>query len=241
MKRIIVTMLVLLIFLTSCTLKSNEQVQIEKKEIELSTEKNVIATMGTEAEYDIDAYDLDVVIEHSDQIIYGEVTSMEYIVRENGVGYTKEQVTVKEVLKGDIEVGDVIPVMKMTGYFTVKEYLDSHSDVLYESTKSSFKDMTENEMKTSYIKIENENDILSEVGQLGIYFLGFVEAEKSYFRVCGGYGELLETGKDTFYRMESAKEMIEGDELRSRSTQSIEEESAMVTPYSLEEIENKIQ
>ncbi len=181
--------------------------------------------------------------ENSEVVVYGEVSSIEYLVGDNGICRANMEVKILEPLKGDYKTGDKIKVVKDQGIVSVKNYLKSFtSEEAREANREDFKDYSDEELSQVYVQQIEENDIMSEIGQKSVFFLEkstFYDTEQTYTRLTGPEAEYTEVSDDQF-----VKTQVVGSELSQpykletfEKNQSREYE---IDIYTLEEIISEI-
>ncbi|MDO4470570.1 MAG: hypothetical protein Q4C84_12060 [Bacillota bacterium] len=181
--------------------------------------------------------------ENSEVVVYGEVSSIEYLVGDNGICRANMEVKILEPLKGDYKTGDKIKVVKDQGIVSVKNYLKSFtSEEAREANREDFKDYSDEELSQVYVQQIEENDIMSEIGQKSVFFLeksAFYDTEQTYTRLTGPEAEYTEVSDDQF-----VKTQVVGSELSQpykletfEKNQSREYE---IDIYTLEEIISEI-
>lgn len=150
--------------------------------------------------------------ENSEVVVYGEVSSIEYLVGDNGICRANMEVKILEPLKGDYKTGDKIKVVKDQGIVSVKNYLKSFtSEEAREANREDFKDYSDEELSQVYVQQIEENDIMSEIGQKSVFFLeksAFYDTEQTYTRLTGPEAEYTEVSDDQF-----VKTQVVGSEL----------------------------
>ena len=177
--------------------------------------------------------------ENSEVVVYGEVSSIEYLVGDNGICRANMEVKILEPLKGDYKTGDKIKVVKDQGIVSVKNYLKSFtSEEAREANREDFKDYSDEELSRVYVQQIEENDIMSEIGQKSVFFLeksAFYDTEQTYTRLTGPEAEYTEISDDRFIQTQTVgSELSQPYRLEAfEKNQSREYEIDM---YTLEEI-----
>lgn len=181
--------------------------------------------------------------ENSEVVVYGEVSSIEYLVGDNGICRANMEVKILEPLKGDYAAGDTIKVVKDQGIASVEDYLKSFtSEEAREVNREDFKDYSDEELKQIYVQQIEANDIMSEIGQKSVFFLeksAFYDTEQTYARLTGPEAEYIEVSDDQFIQTQ-----VVGSELtQSYMLSAFEKEQSReyeIDIYTLEEIISEI-
>lgn len=177
--------------------------------------------------------------ENSEVVVYGEVSSIEYLVGDNGICRANMEVKILEPLKGDYKTGDKIKVVKDQGIVSVKNYLKSFtSEEAREANREDFKDYSDEELSRVYVQQIEENDIMSEIGQKSVFFLeksAFYDTEQTYTRLTGPEAEYTEISDDRFIQTQTV-----GSELsqpyRLEAFEKNQSREYEIDIYTLEEI-----
>lgn len=181
--------------------------------------------------------------ENSEVVVYGEVSSIEYLVGDNGICRANMEVKILEPLKGDYAAGDTIKIVKDQGIASVEDYLKSFtSEEAREVSREDFKDYSDEELKQIYVQQIEANDIMSEIGQKSVFFLeksAFYDTEQTYARLTGPEAEYIEVSDDQFIQTQ-----VVGSELtESYMLSAFEKEQSReyeIDIYTLEEIISEI-
>lgn len=88
---------------------------------------SVVIPQTVSAEPAIDLSDYKNIVNHSSDIIYGEVESVENFNADGGTAWVKERVRVLETYKGRLLPGAEITVIQQTGYISVNDYINSYA------------------------------------------------------------------------------------------------------------------
>lgn len=181
--------------------------------------------------------------ENSEVVVYGEVSSIEYLVGDNGLCRANMEVKILEPLKGDYDTGDTIKVVKAQGIASVEDYLKSFtSEGAKEVNREDFKDYSDEELNQVYVHQIEANDIMSEIGQKSVLFLeksAFYDTEQTYTRLTGPEAEYTEISDDQFVQTQ-----VVGSELSQPYMLSAFEKDKnreyKIDIYTLEEIISEI-
>lgn len=232
MKKIILVAIMCSIFLMGCAQK--EQTKLGEQKIGEISEDKIVGTLGGVSDYAVSYPDIPALAEESEVIVYGEVVDVHYILGENGAIYTNEEVKILQPLKGEYKENETIIVGKDQGYATVEAYINSfESEELRELERQDYEQYEESEWDEIYIKQEVMHEVMSEIGQKGVFFLiksAFYDEDNSYCPLTGPDGEYLEIEENKFAQMKEycmVQEEValtnEETEENNIETQSLEE------------------
>lgn len=200
-KRIIIV-LISMLSLSGCVFNQEKITEKEKIDHNNIDEEKIVERIYGLQEYDVVFPNISLLAENSEVIVYGEVMEIEYVPGENGLCRTMERIKILQAIKGNYSEGEIIKVAKDQGILSVKEYLDTYKNAdIRESYRSRFADYSDEELNDLYVEQIYGNDVMSEVGQRGVYFLiksAFFEKEGTYARLTGPEGEYLEMNENQF-------------------------------------------
>ncbi|MCI5649587.1 MAG: hypothetical protein MR332_09165 [Fusicatenibacter sp.] len=138
---------------------------------------------------------------HSDQIIYGQVTDFSCEAGRNFI-FTYEKVQIREVLQGDLNVGDTISVVKWSGEVTVREMIDGKRAAGLEEEAAAYEEEYKGkDLDSLVIHDSGYHDIDSEIGQKSVYFLEELDWEDTknlYARIDASKSQYLEISDGVF-------------------------------------------
>lgn len=234
-----------LVFLIACCLilsgcNANSNIKEQEKNANYGTgEKNIVATICGINDYAVSYGGISGLAKHSEVIVYGEVVDVHYGIESNGYCYTTEEVKVIESIKGGFEKDEIVLVSKDQGVVSVEEYIDSFADRMERiMLRMDYAQFGINKLEQIYIMEMEQNDVMSEIGQKGIYFLeksAFYDTEKTFCRLSGPEAEYLEVNENEFIRN------VEASVLASNPAVMSEEEGEINVPkYSMEELISKM-
>lgn len=175
--------------------------------------KNIIDIAYTICDSSITYPDIPSLTENSEQIIYGEVQNIEYIMQPNGCCYTRETIRIIQSIKGAYASENTIFVLKDQGIMSVQQYIDSFQDesereILIQNFSELYPDTDWNQIYFIAIEI---NDIMSEIGHKGIYFLeksAFFDKDGSYCALDGANGEYFEIEENVFTKVSELSSVL---------------------------------
>lgn len=200
---------------------------------------DIVSTASGEYDYAETFPSIPELAENSEVVVYGEVSSIEYLVGDNGICRANMEIKILEPLKGDYAAGDTIKIVKDQGIASVEDYLKSFtSEEAREVNREDFKDYSDEELKQIYVQQIEANDIMSEIGQKSVFFLeksAFYDTEQTYARLTGPEAEYIEVSDDQFIQTQ-----VVGSELtQSYMLSAFEKEKSReyeLDIYTLEEI-----
>ena len=238
MKRMttISAVLIMAAVLSGCQSSNDDKVNIAT----LDPEK-IVNTSRNTYEYMITFSDIASLAEESEQIIYGEVISMEYIARKNGLCSTTAEVKVLESVKGDCHKGDIIKVSAQQGLVSVQDYIDSMDPEFREEARAEYQQYSDDELNDIYIQQISLGDIMLETGQKNLYFLcesTRYDTEHTYCRIAGPENQFVEVSDGKFMNTRAIGSLLSGDYCLDSSTESVldTERAASIPSYTLEEL-----
>lgn len=204
---------------------------------------DIVSTASGEYDYAETFPSIPELAENSEVVVYGEVSSIEYLVGDNGICRANMEIKILEPLKGDYAAGDTIKIVKDQGIASVEDYLKSFtSEEAREVNREDFKDYSDEELKQIYVQQIEANDIMSEIGQKSVFFLeksAFYDTEQTYARLTGPEAEYIEVSDDQFIQTQ-----VVGSELtQSYMLSEFEKEQSReyeLDIYTLEEIISKM-
>lgn len=169
-----------------------------------------IERMGVSAIMAYDLGDMNVLNEHAELVVKGEVTEEPYTIPYRPIPYTFYSVQINEVLKGDeyAQAGDVIAVGDMQGVISAKDYrelmiedglgftLDEEPEVSDEELEQTYYDFTNGPVlhtgdELIFVMYKMDNFLTDE----GEYFWHLFE---------GGHGKFYEIADDEYMRIYSS-------------------------------------
>lgn len=236
-----------MMFITGCAEQKSKNIDVreEKKEdidIRNVANEDIVYTFGPKdafIEYVSHFSNPAEYAEESDEVIYGEVTDIQYRVGggERGAEWFGEayvKVKVIQSLKGSYQEGDTITVIKDQGIFTVKDYIDNGGRLLDEKIIEGY---SEDEFNQIYVQQIHDNDVMAEIGQKGVYFLEKSERhsikQPVYYRLSWPLGEYAEVLDNCFVKVSHLYDEL-NPPYRLNELQKTKDEFYKV--YTLEEI-----
>ena len=174
----------------------------------------------------------------SEEIIYGEIVAIDYLV-ENGHCRTNSEVQIIKSIKGNFSEGEIIRVVEDQGVVSVREYIDSHdSESAQEINRSYFEQYPDEELGDIYIQQLEQGDVMAEKGQRNLYFLEkspFYDTENTYCRLAGPDWKYTEISDDNFACTQTIGMQLSGNYRLKTFSQERESEGEIQT-YTLEEL-----
>ena len=212
----------------------------EKGKYPISTVKNdnIVGSQYGTSEYAAAYPDIPALTENSEVIVYGEVVDGYFFSGANGLFRVIEDVEILQVIKGDFQEGDIIKVTKDQGIVSVKDYISSFTnEEAKEAKRQEYAEYSDEELEDIYLQQLCDYDVLSEIGQKGVYFLeesSFYDEEGTYARLTDSEGEYLEIGNNQFALMRSVG--MNSYSSVTYASEVNEPEDAMYSIYTLNEI-----
>ena len=170
----------------------------------------------------------------SEEIIYGEIVAIDYLV-ENGHCRTNSEVQIIKSIKGNFSEGEIIRVVEDQGVEYVREYIESNdNEIAQEINRYYFEHYQDEELGDNYI----QGDVMAEKGQRNLYFLEkspFYDTENTYCRLAGPDWKYTEISDDNFACTQTIGMQLSGNYRLKTFSQERESEGEIQT-YTLEEL-----
>lgn len=156
----------------------------------------------------------------SSDIVLGKIKDISYEVHDSGFITTIEQIEILDSLKGTLHVGDSIPVRKVGGIVTFKDYIMSYSEKFQDEIRSQFSEYSDNELEQYYISQSRQGDVVSEVDNEAVFFLVPNEngtKDNEYSLVGGFYGKFVKMEDGRYFQLNEAMNYDEACKLVNES------------------------
>lgn len=156
----------------------------------------------------------------STDIVLGKIKEISYEVHDSGFITTIEEIEILDSLKGTLHVGDNIPVRKVGGIVTFKDYIMSYSEEFQDDIRSKFNEYSDSELEKYYISQSLQGDIVSEVGNESVFFLVPNEngtKDNEYALVGDFYGKFVKMQDDRYFQLNEAMNYDEACKLVNES------------------------
>ena len=119
---------------------------------------DIVSTASGEYDYAETFPSIPELAENSEVVVYGEVSSIEYLVGDNGICRANMEIKILEPLKGDYAAGDTIKIVKDQGIASVEDYLKSFtSEEAREVNREDFKDYSDEELVRKAIEKDRQS------------------------------------------------------------------------------------
>ena len=163
---------------------------------------SVIIPQTVSAEPAIDLSDYKNIVNHSSDIIYGEVESVENFNADGGTAWVKERVRVLETYKGRLLPGAEITVIQQTGYISVNDYINSYAKTDRETVRNRMLQNIPVEDAGNMVLDQTQGVPLDQAGDKIVFCLWVSpqsDGEKTYYEPVGDWaGKQVDMGNDTF-------------------------------------------
>lgn len=164
-KKLFLGISVLLCLICGCSSKNTEDTDV--------SEDKIVTLNISEKKYEMDYQPFETRVNEAENIVYGKVKEIEYTSVEGGIAWTKENFVVKDVLKGDLSIGDEIKVYEAKGYISVKDYIDKMSDGdkgLRDSLRAQYDRLSEDELSEKFIA-QSDGTPFPQIGDRDVLFI----------------------------------------------------------------------
>lgn len=168
----------------------------------LLNDNSTVIPQALSTESAIDLSDYDNILDHSSDIIYGEVASIESFNGAGGTAWVKDKVRILESYKGQLSPGTEIIVIQQTGYISAADYIGSFVEEDRKAVRDMiFPNISEEDAATIFLD-QTRGIPLDQTGDKIIFCLWVSPQsteEFTYFEPVGDWaGKQVDTGNDTF-------------------------------------------
>lgn len=239
---ILVLWLLSVLIISGC---NNAQDGGEQKLDIAALDPDKVSAVAQEADYSVGYASLPDLAAASQQIVYGEVESVEYLLGENGDCRTNTEVRVIQGFKGDYQEGDTIKIVEGQGIASAYDYINSFTEELRDDIRNAYSQFTDDELKDRYIQMVEYGDFMVEPGQKSIYFLkesSSYDTEQTYCRLSGPEYQYYEIADNEFVAKMTAGIMNSNTELNriSPDIADIIYEKSEIKTFTLDEIVDEL-
>ena len=237
-RNMIAVMLLGILFISGCNNGQNGGGQ--KLDI-AALDPDKVSAVAQEVDYAVGYASLPDLAAASQQIVYGEVESVEYLLGENGDCRTNTEVRVIRGIKGDYREGGTIKIVEGQGIASAYDYINSFTEELRDDIRNDYGQFTDDELKDRYIQLVEYGDFMVEPGQKSIYFLkesSSYDTEQTYCRLSGPEFQYYEMADNEFVAKMTVGVMNSNTELNriSPDIADIIHENSEIKTFTLDEL-----
>lgn len=187
--------------LTEYIAKNMDELKVVDTENIKMSDKQMMDVADSVADFTV----IENVNEYSEAVILGTVVGEKYtFVGEGAFPWTFYSIKVEDVIRGDLNVGDIITLGERRGVYSLKDYRDTVGEGGMRFFDDYFGDLTEEELENTYMEDSDGTPTLEEGDELVfcMYEMALPALEGEFWTPTGrSYGKFYKLADNDYMRI----------------------------------------